>query len=35
LRKYFPNREVGYYGSNHATYFGEAVPVISVQTVPV
>jgi len=25
---------IGYYGSNRATYFGEAVPVISVQTVP-
>ncbi len=25
----------GYYGSNYASDFGEAVPVISVQTVPV
>jgi GDP-mannose 4,6-dehydratase len=24
----------GYYGSNYATVFGEAVPVITVQTVP-
>ena len=27
--------EGGYYGSNCATHFGEVVPVISVQTVPV
>lgn len=32
---YFNYPKAGYYGSNYATNFGEAVPVISVQTVPV
>ena len=31
----FLTLNAGYYGSNYASYFGKAVPVISVQTVPV